>query len=293
MLIVGCGDVGMRVLPLVRDHYRVFATTTTPARCHLLRAAGAIPVVMDLDAQDDRFRRLSGLADVVLYLAPPGGEGETDMRVRRLAAIVPEHARIVYISTTGVYGYDHTGWIHEHHPANHTAPRSKRRRDAEQTWRSLGRQGRASVSILRVSGIYAHDRLPVHQLEKGTPVPLEEEDGVMNLIHADDLARLLVKAITAGKPQRIYHAADGHPLGMGQYLDLIARAMGMPAPRRLPREALRQEVSPQMFGYMVGVRYIANSRIREEWQTRLRYQSVRQTLASLLPVSPVVHPDAG
>ncbi|MGB6055424.1 MAG: SDR family NAD(P)-dependent oxidoreductase, partial [Burkholderiaceae bacterium] len=49
LLIVGCGDVGMRLLPLVRTRFRVFAVTSRPERCAELRAAGAIPVVADLD----------------------------------------------------------------------------------------------------------------------------------------------------------------------------------------------------------------------------------------------------
>ena len=70
LLILGCGDVGMRLLPLVRERFRVFAVTSNPERCGQLRAAGAIPMIADLD-MPHTLRRLSGLARHVVHLAPP------------------------------------------------------------------------------------------------------------------------------------------------------------------------------------------------------------------------------
>jgi siroheme synthase (precorrin-2 oxidase/ferrochelatase) len=61
LLLVGCGDVGMRLLPLLRDKFRVFATTSQAARVTELRAAGAIPLVVNLD-QPHTLQKLVGLA---------------------------------------------------------------------------------------------------------------------------------------------------------------------------------------------------------------------------------------
>jgi uncharacterized protein YbjT (DUF2867 family) len=72
LLIVGCGDVGMRVLRLVAKRWRVLALTSTPQRCAQLRAAGAVPVLGNLDDAAS-LRRLGALADQVLHLAPPAG----------------------------------------------------------------------------------------------------------------------------------------------------------------------------------------------------------------------------
>ena len=70
LLIVGCGDVGLRVLRLVLPRWRVLALTSSPARVPGLRAAGATPLLGNLyDART--LSRLAGLADAVLHLAPP------------------------------------------------------------------------------------------------------------------------------------------------------------------------------------------------------------------------------
>ena len=54
LLIIGCGDVGMRLLPLVTPYFRVFALTSQSARVAELRAAGATPIVANLDVQIGR-----------------------------------------------------------------------------------------------------------------------------------------------------------------------------------------------------------------------------------------------
>ena len=93
LLIVGCGDVGMRLLSLLGRRLRVFAVTSQPERCAELRAAGAVPVVADLD-RPATLARLCGLAPWVLHLAPPQPDGDTDRRTRRLVAALGGERRI-------------------------------------------------------------------------------------------------------------------------------------------------------------------------------------------------------
>lgn len=281
LLIVGCGDIGLRVVALLRDRYRIIATTTTPGRCATIRAAGAIPVVADLDRQDPALARLAGLADLVICLVPPSPQGQTDMRVRRLAAIVPDTATVVYISTTGVYGSAGGQWVQETSRTDPQEDRSRRRRDAEQVWRRRASRLGSRAVILRVAGIYAADRLPLTHIRKGLPVLPPEEDGLVNLIHADDLARLIVLAISRGRPQRVCHAADGHPVMMGQYLRAVAQATGLPVPGYASRAQVSQLVSAQMLATMTASRRVANGRIRQEWGARLRYPDAGVLLPGL------------
>jgi nucleoside-diphosphate-sugar epimerase len=111
ILIVGCGDIGLRVAKqLVRSH-RIYALTSQKTRFQELRAVGAIPILGDLDKPDSLWR-LSGLAETVIHLAPPQNTGHRDCRTRNLLRILAQGAdtvrRLIYISTTGVYG-DHAG----------------------------------------------------------------------------------------------------------------------------------------------------------------------------------------
>src|ERR1700758_5626656 len=85
VLIVGCGDVGMRCVALLQPRAHVFALTTQPARGAELRAAGVTPIIGDLDSRRS-LKRLAGLAPTVLHLAPPQKTGDDDRRTRALLA---------------------------------------------------------------------------------------------------------------------------------------------------------------------------------------------------------------
>jgi nucleoside-diphosphate-sugar epimerase len=70
LLIVGCGDIGLRVARLLRGRWRLLALSSTPGRRDALRGAGIVPLAGDLD-RPETIGRLAGLADAVLHLAPP------------------------------------------------------------------------------------------------------------------------------------------------------------------------------------------------------------------------------
>lgn len=278
VLILGCGDVGLRLVPLLLPRYRVLAVTSNPGRRAELRAAGAIPIVADLDAPLT-LGRLARLAPTIVHLAPPQSEGRIDRRTRNLAAILPEGARLVYVSTTGVYGdcagasFDETRRVR---PQN---ARAVRRVDAETVLRAWARRRHGKLSILRVPGIYAADRLPLERLHKGLPALVAQEDVHTNHIHADDLARICLAAMRVGAPNRVYHAVDDTNLKMGDYFDAVADAAGLPRPPRLPRSELERSVSPMMLSFMSESRRLRNARIKDELGVRLRYPDVQSLLA--------------
>ncbi|MES2070548.1 MAG: NAD-dependent epimerase/dehydratase family protein [Pseudomonadota bacterium] len=277
LLILGCGDVGMRLLPLLREQFRVFAVTSQPARVAELRAAGAVPIIADLD-QRHSLARLGKLANHIVHLAPPRSEGEIDARTRNLTAILPDKSRLVYISTTGVYGdcggarFDETRAVH---PQN---ARARRRVAAEGLLRAWARRSHSSLAILRVPGIYAADRLPLERLQKGTPALLQADDVYTNHIHADDLARLIKLALFRASPSRVYHAVDDSDMQMAEYFDAVADAFALARPPRLPRAELAATVSPMLLSFMSESRRLQNDRIKLELGMRLRYARVEDGL---------------
>ncbi|MES2257347.1 MAG: SDR family oxidoreductase [Pseudomonadota bacterium] len=273
LLVLGCGDVGMRLLPLLRDRFRVFAVTSGPERRAELRAAGAVPLVADLD-DIASLRRLAGLASYVVHLAPPQADGAQDRRTRHLTAILPGHGRVVYVSTSGVYGDCGGALIDETRPVAPHNARALRRVDAEQVLRRWGRQAGSAVAILRVPGIYADDRLPLKRLREGTPALAEADDVHTNHIHADDLARIVARALFRGLPGRIYHAVDDSEMKMADYFDAVADTYGLPRPPRLPRAQLAQLVSPTLLSFMSESRRMSNRRLKNELGVRLRYARV-------------------
>jgi nucleoside-diphosphate-sugar epimerase len=283
VLVVGCGDIGMRVVRLLRAHWRVLVLTTRPERVPALRAAGAVPIVGDLDAPHT-LARLAGLADAVLHLAPPPGTGETDARTRHLLQALARKGRvqrIVYASTTGVYGDCGGLRFDETRAPQPATDRARRRVDAEARLRWYGRACGARVTILRIPGIYAGDRPgghPRERLARGTPVLADADDVYTNHIHADDLARACVAALVRGRPQRVVHASDDSELKMGEYFDLAADLCGLPRPPRIPREQAVRELPPVLLSFMSESRRLDNRRLKKELRLALRYRTVAQGL---------------
>ncbi|GGY83699.1 SDR family oxidoreductase [Pseudoduganella plicata] len=285
LLILGCGDIGMRLLPLLRARYRVFAVTTQAARLDELRAAGAVPVLADLD-RPGTLRRLAGLAHRVIHLAPPQPDGALDRRTRHVTAILPEGAQVVYVSTTGVYGDLQGALVDETQPVAPRNARAHRRVDAERTLRAWSRRAGGRVAILRAPGIYAADRLPLARLHAGTPALVAEDDVYTNHIHADDLAAIVRQALYRAQPGRVYHAVDDTDLRMADYFDAVADAFALARPPRLPRAELARVVSPTLLSYMSESRRLANDRLTRELGVRLQYPTVTDGLRAAISGMP-------
>ena len=280
LLIVGCGDVGMRLIPLLRSRFRVFALTSQSERLSELRSAGVTPILGNLDSPQSLYR-LKGLADIVVHLAPPPLQDSLDQRTRNLVAILPRHGKLVYVSTTGVYGDCKGAFFDETRPVAPVNARAERRVDAERVLRRWARHHEGKLSILRVPGIYAADRLPLERLRQGTPALLDADDVYTNHIHADDLAQIIALALFRAQPLRVYHTVDDSALKMGDYFDQVAAAFKLPLPPRVPRAELSKQVSPMLLSFMSESRRLSNERMKTELGVRLRWPAVSDLLASL------------
>ena len=286
LLIVGCGDVGLRVVKLLRDRWRLIALTSSPQRVAVLRAAGAVPLLGNLD-DATTLARLAGLADAVLHLAPPPGEGLSDPRTAKLLHALARQGRvrrIVYGSTSGVYGDCAGERFDETRAVNPASARALRRVDAEQRLRWYGRAFGARVTLLRIPGIYALDREggdPRARVARGAPVLAAADDVFTNHIHADDLARACVAALMRGAPQRVLHVCDDTELKMGDYFDLVADLHGLPRPPRITRETAAAQMSPMQLSFMGESRRLDNRRMKRELKLRLRYPTVAEGLRAV------------
>ena len=304
LLIVGCGDVGQRIAGLLGSRWRVFGTARSKATADELRRLGIQPVTADLDHRRT-LARAAGLAQWMLYLAPPPNTGAADPRLRhwliahgaaqaKRAGTTKPSPRLVYMSTTGVYGDRAGGWVSETTPVQPTTPRAKRRVDAEQQIRQAIKRGRPGgrlgrrpgrppslqANILRVPGIYAAERLPEERLRNGLPVAEGTGDGYTNHIHADDLARLTVLGLMRMRSGRVFNTVDQSDLTTGQWLDLVANTLGLPPPPRVPKAELAQYLTPMMLSFLSESRRIDGRRALRELRASLRWPTVEDFLKS-------------
>lgn len=260
LLIVGFGDIARRALPQLARRFAVSSVS---------RHDG-----LDLDRPETL--RFEG-ADAVLHLAPPPPTGDSDPRTANLLAVLEKGrilpARLVYVSTSGVYGDCGGARVDESRPIAPATPRARRRADAERQLAAWCSGKKASLIILRTPGIYAADRLPLERLRAGTPVLRAEEDVYTNHIHADDLARAAVRALEEDAPAGVFNASDDSEIRMGDWLDLVADRLGLPRPPRLPRSRFKD-----INDFMRESRRLDNRRLKEVLGLQLRYPTVYEGL---------------
>ncbi len=284
LLIVGCGDVGLRVAQRLHGRVRLLALTSQPERMAELRAKGITPLHGNLDRRDS-LRRLAGLATRLVHLAPPPSEAWTDPRTQALVRALRLRSlpcSAVYGSTSGVYGNCGGAWVAETQVLRAGTPRAQRRTHAEATMRFWGLACAVRTSILRIPGIYAADReggTPRARLLKGTPVLQHADDVYTNHIHANDLARACCRALWRGAPQRVYNVNDDSDMLMGDYFDLAADLYGLPRPPRIAREGASTQLPLALLSFMNESRRMVNVRMKRELGLKLQYPTVRTGLA--------------
>lgn len=289
LLVVGMGDIGQR-LASGQPWSRMIGLARSSETIARIRQTPAIPLLANLD-QRSSLDRLAGLAPWVVHLAPPSVDSDGDHRTRHLIAALGKAAakrgslprRMVYISTSGVYGNCNGERVFEHRPTAATSNRAKRRVDAERQLRRFATRNGIRLSILRAPGIYAADRLPIERILKKTPAVHRDEDSYTNHIHAEDLARLVWLALFRGKPNRVYHAVDDSVKKMGDYFDMVADHFKLARSPRITRAEAQQVLSPALLSFLNESRILDNTRMKKELKARLRFPDVGTCLKSLPP----------
>jgi nucleoside-diphosphate-sugar epimerase len=263
LLIVGHGDIAQRVRGILPAGVGVRS---------IARRLGA-----DLD-YPDTLSPFAGWADAVLHCAPPPQSGDGDPRTANLlaaierGAIIP--ARLVYLSTSGVYGDCGGAFVDEMRPVNPQTARASRRVDAERRLQEWCATKDVALVVLRVPGIYAADRLALERLRAGTPALRKEDDVYTNHIHADDLAAICLRALDDAAPAGVYNAVDDSTLRMGEWFDLLADRAGLPRPPRIARAAAGGLISPELLSYMSESRRLLNAKMKHDLGVKLRYPTV-------------------
>ena len=282
VLIIGCGDVGLRAARLLPARVMRLALTSSSERVGELRANGITPLRGNLDHKATLIR-LAGLATRILHLAPPPNDDPHSRHDPRTQALLnalrmrSTPQALVYGSTSGVYGDCQGAWVSETRRVAPNNSRAHRRVHAEALVRLFGRSAGVAVHTLRIPGIYAPDRAggtPQTRLTKGTPVLINADDVYTNHIHADDLARACLAALWRGKPQRVTHVSDDTDLKMGDYFDLAADLYKLPRPPRLARSEAKVQLPAMQLSFMSESRRMCNQRLKTELRLVLRYPTV-------------------
>lgn len=289
IVIAGCGYIGTRVARIWKaGGAEVTCLVRSPEHQVALQSEGFIARSCSFDDPAD-IAALDVAGCILYYFVPPPGGGILDSRARNFCTALAGSAppsRIIYMSATSVYSETKGGTVTESSATAPVSAMGKRRLDAEYAFREYGAAAGVTTVILRVSGIYGPGRLPLMQISQGQPLLREEESGLSNRIHADDLAHICRAAAEKGRDGEIFNISDGHPSSMTTYFNACADALGFPRQPQVGMEEARRTMSPLMFSYVSESRVVDNSRMCQVLGIRLQYPTIAEGLPACLNPQP-------
>ena len=279
--IIGCGDIGKRVaMELLAQGCRVQATARHADTVVELEKLGMNPLVANFDYRED-LPRLVIHQQRLFYFMPPQGGGTIDARMANFCRMLgPDNCpqRVVYMSTSGVYGDCGETLVTEETPLNPRTSRAKRRVSAETQLQEKARELGFDLIILRVTGIYGPGRLPLAQLHKGHQVLRPEDSPVTNRIHSLDLVRICLAAMERGEPGDIFNVCDGQPSSMSEYFTAVADLYDLPRPQQLDWDEAQQVMNPLTLSFLQESRRMTNQNMLDKLEIELQYPTLKEGL---------------
>lgn len=240
-LVVGCGYLGERVARRWLDRGdRVVAVTRSPARADVLAAAGIEPLILDVTADAPGWERLfgergPGVATIFWAVGfdRSGGAGYHDVHVAGLgklldaAAVAGQRPRVIFSSSTGVWGDERGGIVSEATPPDPSREAGRVLVAAEHL---LATHPVGPGTALRFAGLYGPGRLPrLADLQAGRPIATDP-DSWLNLVHVDDAAQVVVTVADAASPRPLYLVSDGTPVRRREWYGRLAALIHAPPP---------------------------------------------------------------
>jgi len=241
-LVVGCGYLGERVARrwLARGN-RVVATTRDRARAEAIEAFGAEPIILDVTADDPGWEKLFlaiGFPATVVWTVGfdrSAGASYHDVHAAGLTRLLDALAsapfsskpRLIFASSTGVWGDERGGIVNEDTPTDPTREAGRVLVEAE---RLLGAHAAGPGTALRFAGLYGPGRVPrLSALRAGAAIAADP-DSWLNLIHVDDAAAVVVAVADAPSPRPLYVVSNGQPVRRRDWYDRLATLAGAPPP---------------------------------------------------------------
>jgi nucleoside-diphosphate-sugar epimerase len=269
-VLVGCGYTGEHLARalVARGDEVIASRRNVNAVARLIADVGVRAVRADL-AKPETLEGLVPSGAIVVVLAPPGPDPANE--IRALIAAASGAKRIVYVSSTGVYGRGHGQWVDESAPMAPLSPTGEARVAAENALDA------ASVShvALRVAGIYGPERGIADRIRLGTYRIVGDGSSHVSRVHVEDLVSAI---IVAGESEvsGAVNVADDDPSPIGEVADAIAAKLGVASPVRTPVE----QVSAEVAAMLTADRKISNAKMKAMGVV-LRHPSWRGVLDEL------------
>lgn len=269
---------------LDRGAWRIAGTVRDGEAAALWRARDVAAYVFDgrtgAGADDAGLEAAIANATHVLVSVPPGAAGDPVLHHFGSAlAAAPKLAWIGYLSTVGVYGEHHGGWVDETTTPAPVSQRSRQRLAAEQAWQAMAEKSGKRLVIFRLSGIYGPGRSAIDSVREGRARRIIKPGQRFNRIHVEDIAGALEISMAGRGAAKILNVTDDEPAPPQDVIAHAAELIGAPMPPEIAfDEAQLSEMAKSFYGENKQVR---NALMKRDLGFALRYPTYREGLAQL------------
>lgn len=268
--ILGCGYIGLELgAQLTARGHEVCGVRQSAEGIEAIEEAGFEGVRGDLTDPDNLAHVPD--ADALVFVASSGGRGADAAReiyvdglqtaVEHFSTRADPPKRLVYTSSTGVYGDHGGGWVDEDTPTEPTTEKTRVLKDAEE----VALDSPITGTVVRFAGLYGSDR---YRLERYLDGPVTE--GYLNMIHREDAAGvvrfLLEENLARGE---VVLAVDDEPVDKWGFADWLAAQCGVPEP---PKQTKDERLSEQSLSEPARRRILTSKRCSNEKLHELGYE---------------------
>ncbi|MCA9014407.1 MAG: SDR family oxidoreductase [Planctomycetaceae bacterium] len=243
-LIIGCGYVGLTVAQKwLEQGHTVSALTRSETHAQEFKTRGITPVMGDITQPDS----LKGLpeSETVLYAVGFDRSAEKSRReiyvegLNHVLNVIKQRTqKIIYLSSTSVYGQSGGEWVDETSVCEPERENGQICLEAERLFEQQGllsngeQREFATAVILRLAGIYGPGRLlaRMEQIKAGEPLS-GRPDAWLNLIHVTDIVNTILKCDTGIHLDSHYLVSDSRPVTRREYYETLARLLNAPLPQ--------------------------------------------------------------
>lgn len=268
--ILGCGYIGLELgRQLTARGHEAVGVRRSDDGIEAIQEAGFEAIQADITDSEDLARVPD--ADVIVFAASSGGrdaEAAREIYVEGLETAIEQFSaraeppeRLVYTSSTGVYG-DHDGeWVNEETKVNPTTEKTRVLREAEE----IALDSPLVGTVVRFAGLYGPDR---YRLERYLDGPVTE--GYLNMIHQEDAAGvvrfLLEEDLAHGE---VVLAVDDEPVNKWEFSDWLSEQCGVVEP---PKETKEERLEERDLSEPARRRIITSKRCSNEKLQGLGYE---------------------
>ena len=277
IVLAGSGYVGDYLINMLikKDDYQEIIEL---ARTNKKRGKNVVRLARDFDKSTINLKCVE--YGRIIYMAPPNNDGLKDTRISNFIKNIKSYhiEKIVYISTSGVYGNCQGALVDERQKVNPLTDRAKRRMDAENQLTEHCETEKINLVILRTPGIYGKERLPIKRIVDEEPVIRKEESRVTNLIHVEDLARVVLSATDNDKLSmiEIINVGDGNLITSTEFYEIVCKVMGVKVNNYITYEEAKEIFTKKRLSFLSESRRLNTDKMFRLMPGCIKYRNLEE-----------------